>query len=75
MTVAGEESGMRRLRNCVFCIPDIFIMQYPIELKALVVWYLVAEGVVTTIGDDESAQERLDRNNTVSCALGIFSRI
>ena len=50
-------------------------MQYPIELKALVVWYLVAEGVVTTIGDDESAQERLDRNNTVSCALGIFSRI
>ena len=47
MMIVGEESGIRRLRNGVFGIPDIFKVQTPIELEALVVWDLVAKEVVT----------------------------
>lgn len=47
-------------------------MQSSIELEALVVCNLLVEEVITTDGDDENADERLDRYDDVSCALGIL---
>ena len=70
--IAGEKHCMRWLRNGVLGVSDIFEVQNPVELEALIVWYLVAQGIVTIDGDDESTNERLDRSGAIPSALGVL---
>ena len=63
---------MRRLCNGVFCCCNVFEMQGAIKRGTLRCWYLGAERVIATRGDDQGAKKRLYGYNVVSMAHGFF---
>ena len=44
---------MRRLRDCVVSVLDIFCMQCPIKLETCCSWKLATDGIIPTDRDDE----------------------
>ena len=63
---------MRRLCNGVFGCCNVFEVQGAIKRGTLLYWYLGAERVIATRGDDQGTEKRLYGDNTVSMAHCFF---